>query len=44
MSRRFPRPKIQLFGGEPTCREDLLDIMKMVKKRGMASRALSPTA
>jgi 7,8-dihydro-6-hydroxymethylpterin dimethyltransferase len=36
-----PLPKIQLFGGEPTCREDLLDIMKMIKKRGMTSRLVT---
>ena len=36
-----PLPKIQLFGGEPTMREDLLDIMKMIRKRGMTSRLVT---
>jgi hypothetical protein len=36
-----PVPRIQLFGGEPTCRDDLIDILKLAKKRGLHSRVVT---
>jgi len=37
-SRYDPKPSIQLFGGEPTVREDLFDIIKIGRKLGLAMR------
>lgn len=36
-----PRPKIQLFGGEPTVREDLIDIIKLARSYGIPSRVVT---
>ena len=36
-----PRPAIQLFGGEPTVRDDLLDIVKLAKSYGLAARVVT---
>ncbi|MCX8035933.1 MAG: radical SAM protein [Candidatus Sumerlaeia bacterium] len=36
-----PRPRIQLFGGEPTCRDDLMDILKLARKRGLRARVVT---
>jgi hypothetical protein len=35
ISRFDPPPVVQLFGGEPTLREDLLEIISMAKKYGL---------
>ncbi len=36
-----PRPKIQLFGGEPTIREDLIDIIDLARSYGIKSRVVT---
>jgi molybdenum cofactor biosynthesis enzyme MoaA len=36
-----PRPRIQFFGGEPTCRNDLVDIMDRARKRGIPIRIVT---
>jgi len=36
-----PPPSIQLFGGEPTVREDLFDIIKMAKSYGLPTRVVT---
>lgn len=41
LTRFKPRPKIQLFGGEPTVREDLIDIIDMAKSYGISSRVVT---
>ncbi|MCP4688936.1 MAG: radical SAM protein [Desulfobacterales bacterium] len=41
LTRFKPRPKIQIFGGEPTVREDLIDIIKMAKTYGISSRVVT---
>jgi len=35
VGRMDPKPVVQLFGGEPTLREDLLEIIAMAKQRGL---------
>ncbi len=37
-ARQEPKPSIQLFGGEPTVREDLFDIIRIARKCGLALR------
>lgn len=38
----FPvRPAVQLFGGEPTVRKDLFDIIKMCQSYGLAARVVT---
>ncbi len=36
-----PPPSIQLFGGEPTVREDLFDIIRMARSYGLATRVVT---
>ncbi len=36
-----PRPPVQLFGGEPTVREDLLDIIALARSHGLAPRVVT---
>ena len=36
-----PKPYIQLFGGEPTLREDILDIIKLGKSYGLSMRVVT---
>jgi hypothetical protein len=36
-----PRPPIQLFGGEPTVREDLFEIIKLAKSYGLPVRVVT---
>jgi len=36
-----PRPAIQMFGGEPTVRSDLFDIIKMAKSYGLTARVVT---
>jgi hypothetical protein len=36
-----PPPSIQLFGGEPTVREDLFDIIKMARSYGLPTRVVT---
>jgi uncharacterized radical SAM superfamily Fe-S cluster-containing enzyme len=36
-----PRPAINIFGGEPTVRNDLFDIIKMVKSYGLTPRVVT---
>jgi hypothetical protein len=40
-SRQNPKPAIQLFGGEPTVRKDLLEIVKMARSRGLSARVVT---
>ncbi len=35
LGRMDPRPVVQLFGGEPTLRDDLLEIITIAKKNGL---------
>ena len=37
-SRLNPKPSVQLFGGEPTVRKDLFDIVKMCRDYGLPTR------
>jgi 7,8-dihydro-6-hydroxymethylpterin dimethyltransferase len=42
LARRTPKPKIQLFGGEPTVRKDLIDIIRLAKKKyGLSARIVT---
>ena len=36
-----PKPAVQLFGGEPTVRKDLIDIVKLAKKNGLRPRIVT---
>jgi len=36
-----PRPKVQLFGGEPTVRDDLVDIINLAKSHGISARVVT---
>jgi hypothetical protein len=36
-----PRPGIQWFGGEPTMREDLIDLIKLARSYGLRSRLVT---
>ena len=36
-----PVPKVQLFGGEPTCREDLVELLQLATKRGIFVRMVT---
>lgn len=36
-----PKPKIQLFGGEPTVRDDLTDIIKLAQSYGISARVVT---
>ena len=40
-SRYDPKPSFQLFGGEPTVREDLLDIVKTARGYGFPTRVVT---
>ena len=41
LSTLTPRPKIQLFGGEPTVRNDLIDIIQLAKSHGLSARVVT---
>ncbi len=42
LSRMEPKPKIQLFGGEPTCRDDLIDLINLARKDyGLEARVVT---
>jgi uncharacterized radical SAM superfamily Fe-S cluster-containing enzyme len=42
LSRMNPRPKIELFGGEPTVREDLIEMIELAKKKyGLSARVVT---
>lgn len=42
LSQMTPRPKIQLFGGEPTCREDLVEMIELARDRyGLEARVVT---
>ena len=36
-----PRPAVQLFGGEPTVRDDLFDMIKLAKSHGLPVRVVT---
>jgi len=36
-----PRPAIQLFGGEPTVRKDLLEIIRIARRHGLSCRLVT---
>jgi hypothetical protein len=40
-ARQDPKPAIQLFGGEPTVRKDLFDIIRMARSRDLATRVVT---
>lgn len=42
LSRMNPRPKIELFGGEPTVRDDLIEMIDLAKmKYGLSARVVT---
>lgn len=41
LSKFSPRPKIQLFGGEPTVRNDLIEIIKRARTFGLSARVVT---
>ncbi|MFW6303830.1 MAG: radical SAM protein, partial [Candidatus Sumerlaeota bacterium] len=42
LSQMDPKPKIQLFGGEPTVREDLVDMINLAKEKyGLQARVVT---
>ncbi len=41
MSRMDPRPFVDLYGGEPTMRHDLLDIVKLARKNDLKVRVVT---
>ncbi|MBN1902761.1 radical SAM protein [Candidatus Sumerlaeota bacterium] len=41
ISQMNPRPKIELFGGEPTVRDDLVDIINLAKSYGLSARVVT---
>jgi 7,8-dihydro-6-hydroxymethylpterin dimethyltransferase len=41
LSRMNPVPKIQLFGGEPTVRRDLIEIINLAKSHGLSARVVT---
>ncbi|MCK5160827.1 MAG: radical SAM protein [Candidatus Aureabacteria bacterium] len=41
LSKLDPKPSIQLFGGEPTVREDLFDIIRLAKSYGLSVRVVT---
>ena len=41
LSRLDPKPTVQLFGGEPTVREDLLDIIALGRRHGLKPHILT---
>ncbi|MCX8037313.1 MAG: radical SAM protein [Candidatus Sumerlaeia bacterium] len=41
ISQYNPRPHLQLFGGEPTVRKDLLEIVRLAKSYGLAPRIVT---
>lgn len=41
LARMNPHPKIQLFGGEPTVRDDLVDIINLAKSYGLSARVVT---
>jgi len=42
LSRMNPKPRIQLFGGEPTVREDLIEMIKLARKKyGLLARVVT---
>ena len=42
LSEMDPKPKIQLFGGEPTCRDDLIELIEMARdKYGLEARVVT---
>jgi len=41
LAAREPKPKIQLFGGEPTVRQDLIEMIELAKKKyGLSARVV----
>jgi hypothetical protein len=36
-----PKPRVQLFGGEPTVRSDLIDIIHLAKSYGLSARVVT---
>jgi uncharacterized radical SAM superfamily Fe-S cluster-containing enzyme len=41
LNRMNPRPKIQLFGGEPTVRDDLIEIINLAASYGLSARVVT---
>ncbi len=41
VSRFRPTPMLELFGGEPTVREDLVEIVKLARRYGLKSRVVT---
>jgi organic radical activating enzyme len=42
LSKISPKPKLQLFGGEPTVRKDLIEIITLAKRRyGLSARVVT---
>ncbi len=41
LGKREPKPLVQLFGGEPTVRDDLFDIIEMARSNGLDARIVT---
>jgi len=41
LSKIQPKPGIQLFGGEPTARKDLVEIIRLARRYGLRSRVVT---
>jgi 7,8-dihydro-6-hydroxymethylpterin dimethyltransferase len=41
LQQNYPGVKVDLFGGEPTCREDLVDIIKLAINYGLSPRVVT---
>jgi hypothetical protein len=41
LARQEPRPTVALFGGEPTVREDLFDIIALSRRHGLKTRVVT---
>jgi hypothetical protein len=41
LARLDPKPKIQLFGGEPTVRDDIVEIINLAKSYGLQARVVT---
>jgi len=41
LAQMDPKPTVQLFGGEPTVRDDMFDIIEMARRRGLRVRIVT---
>jgi hypothetical protein len=41
LNKFSPKPRVQMFGGEPTCREDFIEILQMAKRYKLECRIVT---